>query len=137
MTAKERVLTALQHKEADRVPFMYRDVPEVRQRLKKDLKLKTDEELFQYLDIDFRWVQPKYIGPKLKISADRQRDIWGVEWKYTKFSDSAGYWNEVSHPLAEISNPKQLDDYQWATTEWWNFSEVKNSVVISPCVGLG
>lgn len=113
MTHKERVIKALNHEEPDRVPFMYRDVPEVRSRLKKDLNLKTDDELFEYLDIDFRWVEPKYIGPKLEIDNEHKRDIWGVEWKYTKFTDGAGYWNEVSHPLKDITDPKVLDDYPW------------------------
>lgn len=54
MTHKERVLKAMAHTETDRVPLMYRDVPSVRERLKKDLTLKTDDELFELLDIDFR-----------------------------------------------------------------------------------
>lgn len=44
MTSKERVIKALNHEEPDRVPFMYRDVPEVRKRLKADLELSTDDE---------------------------------------------------------------------------------------------
>jgi uroporphyrinogen-III decarboxylase len=40
MTHKERVLKSLSHQEPDRIPFMYRDVPEVRSRLKKDLNLE-------------------------------------------------------------------------------------------------
>lgn len=125
MTHKERVLNALNHKETDRVPFMYRDVPEVRSRLKRDLNLKTDEELFQYLDIDFRWVEPEYKGKPLLNTSESKIDIWGVEWKYTRFSESAGYWNEAYHPLAKIHNPDALDNYPWPTVDDWDFSLVE------------
>lgn len=125
MTHKERVLNALNHKKTDRVPFMYRDVPEVRSRLKRDLNVDTDEELFQYLDIDFRWVEPEYIGPALEMPNGNRKDIWGVEWKYTRFSNKAGYWNEVSHPLIDIFDTEALDDYPWPTLKDWNFDSVE------------
>jgi len=125
MKSRERVITALNHQETDRVPFMYRDVPEVRTRLKKDLKLSTDEELFRLLDIDFRWVEPNYIGKPLSLSNGHKKDIWGVEWKYTLFSSDAGYWNEVEHPLADIYEPEQLDDYPWPSVNDWDFSNLE------------
>ena len=125
MTHKERVLRSLNHQGTDRVPFMYRDVPEVRKRLKTDLNLKSDEELFRYLDIDFRWVEPEYTGSNLMLPDGRKKDIWGVEWKYIRFSDSAGYWNETFHPLANVSDPATLDDYPWPSVEDWDFSQVE------------
>lgn len=125
MTSKERVFKALNHEEADRIPFMYRDVPEVRERLKRDLSLNSDEELFKLLDIDFRWVEPRYVGPELKIDSDHKKDIWGVEYKYTKFNENAGYWNETGHPLKDVTDPKILDDYPWPQLDWWDFTELE------------
>ena len=125
MTHRDRVMTALSHLPTDRVPFMYRDVPEVRSRLKRDLGLKSDEELFQYLDIDFRWVEPEYIGPALEMANGDRKDIWGVEWKYTRFSEKAGYWNEVAHPLIEIFDPQALDDFPWPCIKDWSFDSVE------------
>ncbi|MCD6123458.1 MAG: hypothetical protein J7K04_16620 [Spirochaetales bacterium] len=126
MTPKKRVLTALHHSEPDRVPFMYRDIPEVRKRLLKELKLKTDDELFEYLGIDFRWIKPKYIGPQLENEETGHiKDIWGVEYKYTKFNEVSGYWNEINHPLKDVTDPKALDDWQWPKLAWWDFSDLK------------
>lgn len=125
MTHKERVLSSLNHRITDRVPFMYRDVPEVRTRLKKELNIDTDEELFRYLDIDFRWVEPVYAGPDLALPDGNRKDIWGVEWKFTRFNENAGYWNEVFHPLADTYDPVVLDDYPWPTVEDWDFSQVE------------
>ena len=125
MNSKERVLRSLAHQQTDRVPFMYRDVPEVRARLKKDLNMASDEELFCFLDIDFRWVEPVYIGKPLSLPSGNKKDIWGVEWKYTRFSDGAGYWNEVAHPLADGSEPEQLEEYPWPSINDWDFSTLE------------
>lgn len=125
MTPKERVLKALNHKEPDRVPFMYRDVPEVRERVKKDLGVNTDDELFEKLDIDFRWVGPEYVGPELELANGHKSDLWGVEWKYTKFSDGAGYWNEVAHPLKDAQTVEELENYNWPQLDWYDFSKIE------------
>ena len=126
MTHKERVLKSLAHIETDRVPFMYRDVPEVRSRLKNDLNLNSDEELFDYLDIDFRWVGPEYIGPELNLPNGNRLDIWGVEWKYTKFSEGAGYWNEAFYPLVDVTDPEALEDYPWPCIGDWDYSMLES-----------
>jgi uroporphyrinogen decarboxylase len=125
MTPKERVYKALNHEPTDRVPFMYRDVPEVRTRVKKDLGVCTNDELFEKLDIDFRWVGPEYVGPKLELENGNKCDLWGVEWQYTKFSDGAGYWNEVSHPLADAQTEEELENYTWPKLEWYDFSKLE------------
>lgn len=124
MNSKERVLKALNHQKTDRVPFMYRDVPEVRKRLKKDLNLATDEELFRHLEIDFRWLEPVYIGRPLNLPNGNKKDIWGVEWKFTWFNKNAGYWNEVAHPLKNVYELQQLDEYSWPSIDDWDFSRI-------------
>ena len=92
MTSRERVLTSLRHQEPDRVPLFYRDVPEVETRLLQDLTLPDREALLRRLDIDFRWVEPRYVGPPLDDpETGRRRDIWGVSYRYVTFSDRAGY----------------------------------------------
>ena len=129
MTPRERVLTAMEHRAPDRVPLFYRDVPEVEQRLLRDLGLKDRQELLQHFDIDFRWVGPEYIGPCLSDEeTGRRRDIWGIEYQYTKFSDGAGYWEAVTHPLADATDPKVLEDYPWPSRDWFDFSTIADQV---------
>ena len=120
-------MLSLGHQPTDRVPFMYRDVPEVRMRLKQELSLHSDEELFRYLDIDFRWVEPQYIGPELALPDGNKKDIWGVEWKYTRFNERAGYWNEAFHPMSDLFNPEALDEYTWPSTSEWDFSGIEKT----------
>ena len=116
----------MRHKEPDRVPFFYRDEPVVEKRLRQDLGLRNREELLKYFDIDFRWIAPEYVGPSLSDErTGRRRDIWGSEYKYVKFSERAGYWEAVNHPLINCNDPVALDDYPWPRLEWFDFSDMK------------
>lgn len=129
MTSRERVLTSVQHKEPDRVPLFYRDVPEVQDRLLTDLGLQSREELLRHLQIDFRLVGPRYVGPSL---GDKKsgciRDIWGVEHSYMKFSEAGGYWEVTSSPLAKCEDPAMLKDYAWPSLEWFDFSGISEQI---------
>ena len=129
MTHRDRVLTALNHGEPDRVPLFYRDVPEVEQRLLEDLALADREALLEHFDIDFRWVGPDYVGPPLSgATSDRRRDIWGVEYQYVKFNDGAGYWEAVTHPLADAADAEALESYPWPSLDWFDFDAVSEQV---------
>ena len=129
MTHRGRVLTALRHEEPDCVPLFYRDEPEVDKRLQQDLGLGSREELLDYFNIDFRWVQPEYAGPPLcDEMTGRRRDIWGIEYEYVRFSKRAGYWQAASHPLADCEGPDGLSDYPWPSVDWFDFSGMKEQV---------
>lgn len=122
MTPKERVLVAARHKEPDRVPLFYRDVPEIEERLKRDLDLKDREALLRYFSIDFRWVEPRYAGPPRRNKRTGNiRDIWGVEFKYVT-AGVAAYWEPVAYPLLDVHDPAALEDYPWPRLEWFDFS---------------
>ena len=123
MNSRERVLLAVQHKDTDRVPFFYRDVPSVERRLLKDLRLTDRDELLRYFDIDFRWVEPEYKGPALTKKNGNTLDIWGVEYKYVNARDG-GYWGSVTTPLIDTYDPGELDSYAWPNIEWFDFSSI-------------
>jgi uroporphyrinogen decarboxylase len=119
---------AMQHKEPDRVPLFYRDVPEVRARLLRDLQCEDDEALFRLLGIDFRWGAPEYLGADLDPAPGRRRDIWGVAYRYVPFSDAAGYWEPVARPLADCTDLAALDDYPWPSVEQFDFTTLRRQV---------
>lgn len=101
---------------------MYRDVPEVRKRLLEDLDCKDDEELFEYLGIDFRWVSPAYVGPPLKNEVSGTiKNIFGVEYSY-KRNASGGYWEPTTFPLQNEHTVDILKTYPWPKLEWFDFS---------------
>jgi len=129
MNPRERVLTALGRAEPDRVPVFYRDVSEVGARLIRELGLRDREDLLRFFEVDFRWIGPDYVGPPLEdAQSGVKRDIWGVPHKYMSFSETAGYWEVESHPLENCDDPNDLDDYQWPSLDWFDFSTLKDQV---------
>lgn len=130
MTHRERVLAAVRHEETDRVPLFYRDVPEVEERLCRDLGLADREALLRYFDIDFRWVEPPYVGPPLADPdhPDRRLGIWGVEYRFIRFNERAGYWEPVSHPLENANSPADLASFEWPDLEWFDFDAMTEQI---------
>jgi uroporphyrinogen decarboxylase len=107
MNSKERVLTALEHREPDRVPLDYGALPAVTQRLCTHLALDPTpnpgsyqaypEALLQRLHVDIRIVRPAYLGYAGKpLPEGGYIDNWGVT------ISKEGY--PVGHPLAEASS---------------------------------
>lgn len=129
MNHRERVLCSMHREQPDRVPLFYRDVPEVRSRLLRDLDLESYEALLTRFDIDFRWIGPEYVGPPLTDSEETiTRDIWGVEYRYVKFNETDGYWEASTRPLAAAESIGDLDAYQWPQLDWFDFSSVEEQV---------
>lgn len=125
MNHKERVLTALNHQEPDRVPVFYWAVPEFTNKMIAQLGFSNMDELLEYLDIDFRWVEPQYVGPPLtNYEEGIKKDIWGVEYKLAGHGDLR-YWEVDKSPLQGINDPEVLEDYPWPTTDLFDFSSLK------------
>ena len=122
MTPRERVLRAVRRESTDRVPLFYRDVPEVDLRLRRDLGFSTRDELLESFGIDFRWVDPAYVGPALEDRATgHRRDIWGVEYRFVE-AGHGGQWEPLRFPLEQMEDQGALDDYPWPSVEWFDFS---------------
>ena len=129
MKSRDRVLTALGNREPDRVPFMYRDIPQVRSRLLSDLQLKDDEDLFTMLGIDFRWVEPLYCGPGLADdrNPNRRKSIFGVSYLLQQ-GDGGSYWEPEEFPLQQVEDPGFLDDYPWPDAGQFDFTVMKEQL---------
>ncbi len=128
MLPRERVRRAFAREATDRVPLFYRDVPEVEARLRADLGLDSRDALLEYLRIDFRWVEPAYMGPPLEDPATGHRyDIWGVEYSWIQ-AGHGGHWEPVAFPLADVEDPAALEDYPWPSVDWFDFSVLEQQL---------
>ena len=129
MTSKERVMKSMNGEKIDHVPLFYRDVPEVEKRLKKDLGLKTRDEILEYFQVDFRWISPAYIGPDLGDPASgKKKNIFGVEFIKCNSGGHGVYWEPIKFPLSEVEDPAELEDYQWPKVEWFDFSVLEEQL---------
>jgi hypothetical protein len=122
MNHKERVLKALSKDIPDRVPFFYWDVPEFGEKMMSYFGFTTRDQLLEHLDVDFRWVEPKYIGPQLVNKQKRKKkDIWGVGYSRIQ-SGEYEYWHADHFPLQGITEISALDDFPWPTIDLFDFS---------------
>lgn len=122
---RERVLDAIEHKATDRVPVDYWGTEEITSKLINHFRLNNKEELLKMLDVDLRYVFPKYIGPELiTLNDGSEEDIWGVRRKRKRIGNVT--YSEVCHsPFAHVSDPAALEEVSWPDPDWYDYSEIK------------
>lgn len=132
MNSKERVKIALSHKEPDRIPMDYWADKIINKKMMAALGIKDIEKLYQYLDIDFRFVEGTvYKGPPMTVYEDGSKmDIWGVRRKQILVdksnADKGSYEHVVEHPLAGAESVKDIENYPgWPSPESYDYSQVE------------
>ncbi len=121
MKPRERVLKAIEHQEADRIPLDYAGTPETTEKLYRHFGVKDREELIRKLNIDMRMIIPAYIGPELRVFPD---GTWEDEWgsRYKKQHYAIGSYDEVCYyPLAEAKSVEDVEKYNWPKAEWYDY----------------
>jgi uroporphyrinogen decarboxylase len=134
MTSRERVVTALRHREPDRVPVDIGGSSSTTISIEANDKLNRrlgaegggqalskifrtavlEEAVMQRLGSDCRPLRPK---PPQRWSPPPCEpgmlvDIWGVTWRQQPFAGGGYYWEIARNPLAEAS-VADLDRYPW------------------------
>jgi uroporphyrinogen decarboxylase len=118
MTSRERVLTAFEHEEPDRVPCWCGASVEFWEKAKRRLQL-DDEALRIRFGDDFRRVLAEYSGPDFELSEGATyRTVFGVE------REGLGYGQPMSHPLAGAT-VDDVNDYSWPDPAWMDVSKIK------------
>lgn len=105
MNSKERVLTTFARQEPDRVPINYSANPGIDRRLKQYFGLSSgdDEGLRRILGVDFRGINPPYVGPKLHQDVPgRTVDDWGIHRRWIEHG-TGGYWDYCDFPLKDAT----------------------------------
>ena len=136
MTHRERILTALRHHEADRIPIDLGSTgattltTQAHERLRAHLGLPSgppptffastrpttvvpDEAILRRFDVDAR---PLLLGsplsrPDRKISEDTSIDEWGVTW----IKHGGSHYINTDGPFCHLDEPtlRDLEDFQW------------------------
>jgi uroporphyrinogen decarboxylase len=123
MTSRERVLTAFERQEPDRVPCWCGASVEFWDKARKQLQF-DDEELRVRLGDDFRRVFAEYAGPEFQLSEGAtSRTVFGVERR------GMGYGQPISHPLADATL-KDVHDYPWPDPEWMDVTQIKSEAQV-------
>jgi len=119
MTHKERLLTAINHEEPDRVPINAWYTPEAEKKMCRHLGVEYDEAKGQktagaggplpfLMDHDFLITS---VGPctGFYLKPDPEyTDEWGIGRKWLKHSSGGAFTEIVRHPLADITDPAEF-----------------------------
>lgn len=126
MTSRERVVTALSHREPDRVPFDCSFTYEGYLRLQDYLGLKTEVvpsspwlaignpmELIEELNIDLCYIGlgKSSKAPVFEYGMETYTDEWGAT--YRKLENNTGLSYEIYDPVLKNATIDDLEDYPW------------------------
>jgi uroporphyrinogen decarboxylase len=122
MTSRERWQAVLSGQKPDRWPTDFWSTGEVLDRLLKELRLSSAEELWPLWKIDKPFgIGGQYCGPTMG-----DLDIWGLRHVQQSYADGAGVYSEtVEHPLAGAQTVEDIEKYPWPSPDWYDFSQVK------------
>jgi len=116
LSHRERVITALEHKQPDRCPMQISFTPEFAERLRADIGQKTGYqhnphgggntyELERYLDEDLLLTSVGWANSYYQADGT-YTDEWGIGWNSVEYETRFGggrYTEIVKHPLADDS----------------------------------
>jgi len=137
MNSRERLQLALNHQEADRVPFdlgatvltsihhksyrslrQYLSLPEVEPRIVDIFQqiVTVDDDMRTRLKVDVRDVAPRSsatfrIELKEMPGYSYFYDEWGIGWRMPL--DGGWYYDMFDHPLRAITTTAEIDAYPW------------------------
>lgn len=126
MTPRERMLTALDGGQPDRVPLDIWATGEVWANLRAHLGTSDPAALRERLHLDgFSGVGPAYVGPPLPACEPGEScDYWGMRYRRTRYATGT-YDEQVGYPLAAARTVADLDDYAWPSPDWFDYSTIR------------
>ncbi len=125
MDSRERVFTALNFEQPDRVPIDFWASTGFYEMLRRTTGADKDAFLDQH-DVDFRYIAgPRYVGPPL----DGDQDIWGVRRRSVTVATQHGretYREVATSPLADATTTDEIDAYEgWPSPDWFDYTPIR------------
>jgi len=131
MTARERILAAIDRKPLDRVPTDIWATGEVWEKLRQHFG--PDADVGKLLHIDgFAGIGPAYVGPDPRaglhalppLPEGETVDLWGLRSKPVAYQ--GGIYSEQSfNPLAAAETLDDLEAYRWPQADWFDYSPLR------------
>jgi uroporphyrinogen decarboxylase len=128
MSSRDRVITALQHREPDRVPLSMTITVDAYNNLKNYLGIELEEDLkignwtdvaihplvAEKFGLDIFWLRlnSPHKKPRQPEDPNKRIDEWGIERTQVNLPGGGYYFEMTSHPL-EDATIADLEDYPW------------------------
>ena len=138
MTPRERWLSLLEGRAADRVPTDYRTTREVTARLMRDLSCNDEAALYRRLHIDAlksvapTWEPIQHQRGTADASAGSMSqltdpDMWGV--CYRRIDYGGGTYDEAAfHPLAHVTSAAEVHAHPWPNPDDFDYKAVSRAL---------
>ena len=129
MNSKERIRNAAQRKPVDRIPAAFEAIPTVVEKLMKHYGFQDKKQLWDLYQADVIPVEPRYIGPPLKIYLDQkgnrvETSYWG--WQETYYKDGGEAGHVVTYyPLEHVETIEAIENYTWPDPDWFDDDSVR------------
>ncbi len=127
LTPRQRVLTALTHRQPDRVPFAwgFGTTAEMGEgMLAYYAERGIDWPRLRQAVTDVIGVGPAYRGPAFPPDTD----MWGIRRKTMRYG--AGSYDEIAfYPLAGVETVAEIDAYAWPSADWFDYTSVRNNAL--------
>ena len=125
MTSRERVLTAVEHREPDRVPMTFDCEKEVLEVLKKHFGADSAEGVWRALRVDTRLVGANHSHPNTRRrEGGMDFNWWGVGSRQVDCSFGKMY-DIAYHPLAGMTTAGEIKAYEWPAPDEVSFEAIK------------
>jgi uroporphyrinogen decarboxylase len=126
MTHKERVLTAVAHREPDRVPIQVYLTPEIAKRLLDHFGFDQMDQLFRIFGVDLRGVNAPYVGEKAPCPDHSAFvDEWGVGYEMFDHGHGGSYPEPNHLALAQITTMDGYEAYPWPSPDDYDYSNIE------------
>ena len=118
MTRRERVLTAIDHQEPDRVPLGFDANAGILAKLFEHYGVEKRLDMYDAMGIDGfsvfcdSYVYPDYVGPDLVLPDGTRTDIFGIAC-------------QKHEPLAFAETIEDLDRYRWPQPDWFRYDTIR------------
>lgn len=134
MTSRERVLTAVGHRQPDRLPIGPSFSPEILGALRQHLGFEHEDQVWGWSGNDFAYVGPSfrhgvspicYADPTIEVTSDGlYLDIYRVPFQVVRtefqtYVDIAG-----KPPLAGAQTPVDLATFPWPNADMWDYAGI-------------
>lgn len=119
MTSRDRVISAINHKEVDRVPFDFWAEKPSLERLYSFLNTRDLDSILNKFNVDIRHIDVE--EPKEKKLGSFYQNFWGERYIY-KNSIWGPTREDIPGALSEIKTFKELKNFDWPKNSDFNYS---------------
>jgi uroporphyrinogen decarboxylase len=126
MTPKERVLTAIAHREPDRVPIQTYLTPEILRKLLDHFGFTQHRQLVERFGVDLRGVGARNQAPKRLVPEGCSFvDEWGTGYIMFDHGHGGAYPEPYYRALLEIKTMNDFEAYHWPSPDDYDYTTIE------------